>query len=98
MVNTSRRDYYYRGKNHWQNDIWDEKGDNHYFIDRTLMFQYSFQQLCKSLGLKYKQVQIINTYESAKWVGSDDVWYLQKVKFYQENNIIFKCKKILYLI
>ena len=62
---TSRRDYYYRGKNYWQNDIWDEKGDNHYFINRSLMYQYSFQQLCKSLNLKYKQMQIINSYETA---------------------------------
>ena len=69
-----RRDYYYRGKGHWQNDIWDEKGDNHYFINRSLMYQYSFQQLCKSLGLKYKQMQIINSYESATWANSNEVW------------------------
>ena len=43
----------------------DEKGDNHYFINRSLMYQYSFQQLCKSLNLKYKQMQIINSYETA---------------------------------
>ena len=58
-----------------------KKGDNHYFIGRTLMFQYSFQQLCKSLGLKYKQVQMIDSYELAKWVGSDDVWAIAKTKF-----------------
>ena len=25
LVKRSRRDYYYRGKGYWQNDIWDEK-------------------------------------------------------------------------
>jgi hypothetical protein len=70
----SRRDYCYRDKGHWNNDIWDEKGDNNYFIGRSLMYQYSFQQLCKSLGLKYKQMQIINSYETAIWAGSNEVW------------------------
>ena len=41
--------------------------DNHYFINRSLMYQYSFQQLCKSLNLKYKQMQIINSYETANY-------------------------------
>ena len=53
------------------------------------MFQYSFQQLCKSLGLKYKQVQIINTYESAKWVGSDDVWPIAKGKSFIKRTTLF---------
>ena len=76
----SRRDYYYHGKNHWQNDLWDEKGDNHYFINRSLMYQYSFQQLCKSLNLKYKQMQIINSYETAIWAGTKEVWPFAKGK------------------
>ena len=76
----SRRDYYYRGKGYWQNDLWDEKGDNYYFIDRALMYQYSFQQLCKSLGLKYKQMQIINSYETAIWAGTKEVWPAAKGK------------------
>ena len=76
----SRRDYYYQGKSYWHNDTWDEKGDNYYFIDRTLMYQYSFQQLCKSLNLKYKQVQIINSYETATWANSKEVWPAAKGK------------------
>ena len=62
------------------------------------MFQYSFQQLCKSLGLKYKQVQIINTYESAKWVGSDDVCSIAKGKVLSREQHYFQMQKILYLI
>ena len=76
----SRRDYYYLGKEYWQNDIWDEKGDNHYFINRSLMYQYSFQQLCKSLNLKYKQMQIINSYETAMWAGTKEVWPVARGK------------------
>lgn len=79
----SRRDYWYFGQNYWKNDPWDEKGDNKYFIDRTLMFQYSFQQLCKSLNLKYKQFQMIDSYESATWVNQpnpNEVWPIAKGK------------------
>tara|TARA_Y100000114_G_C11750358_1_gene323951 strand:- start:1320 stop:2003 length:684 start_codon:yes stop_codon:yes gene_type:complete len=78
----SRRDYYYVNRNYWHNDLWDDKGDNHYFIGRSLMFQYSFQQLCKSLGLKYKQVQVINSYETACWANDKEVWPKAKGKVY----------------
>ena len=76
----SRRDYYYYDKGFWQNEVWDKNGDVRYFIDRTLMYQYSFQQLCKSLNLKYKQVQIINSYETATWSNSKEVWPVAKGK------------------
>ena len=76
----SRRDYYYRGKAYWQNDIWDEKGDNHYFINRSLMFQYSFQQLCKSFNLEYKHFQMIDSYETANWAGTKEIWPQAKGK------------------
>tara|TARA_B100000902_G_C26955579_1_gene737989 strand:- start:32 stop:718 length:687 start_codon:yes stop_codon:yes gene_type:complete len=75
-----RRDYYYYDKGYWQNEIWDKNGDVRYFIDRSLMYQYSFQQLCKSLNLKYKQVQIINSYETATWANSNEVWPVAKGK------------------
>ena len=65
------------------------KGDNHYFINRSLMYQYSFQQLCKSLNLKYKQMQIINSYETAiSGLAQKKFGQLQKVKYYQDKNTI----------
>tara|TARA_B100001057_G_scaffold141201_1_gene140941 strand:- start:1924 stop:2610 length:687 start_codon:yes stop_codon:yes gene_type:complete len=89
----ARRDYYYLDKSHWNNDIWDEKGDNHYFIGRTLMFQYSFQQLCKSLGLKYKQVQIIDSYETARWTDNPEVWPKARGKLLTRQEHYFEMQK-----
>ena len=89
----SRRDYFYMNKNYWHNDNWDEKGDSKYFIDRTLMFQYSFQQLCKSLGLKYKHFQMIDSYESAKWAGSEEVWPIAKGKVLSRQEYFLNMQK-----
>lgn len=68
----SRRDY--ANYDRWNNNIWDEKGDNKYFVSRMLRYQYSFQQVCKSLKIPYKQAQIIDSYEYASWSGSKEIW------------------------
>ena len=71
----SRRDYYdwdkKNNKEIWQNALWDQYGHNRYFIDRMMMYYYSLQQVCESLGIKYKQVQMINSHESATWYDPD---------------------------
>ena len=89
----SRRDYYYVNRNYWHNDLWDDKGDNHYFIGRSLMFQYSFQQLCKSLGLKYKQVQVINSYETACWANTKEIWPKARGKVLSRSDHYFHMQK-----
>ena len=68
----SRRDW----KTHdlWLSNKWDEKGDNKYFVYRMLRYQYSFQQICKSLNIRYKQAQIIDSYEYACWSNTKEVW------------------------
>lgn len=44
---------------------WDTHGDMEYFITRSLRYYYTFQQLCKSLKISYKQTHILDPYESA---------------------------------
>ena len=74
----SRRDYYdwdkKNNKEIWQNALWDQYGHNRYFIDRMMMYYYSLQQVCKSLGIKYKQVQMIRSHESATSYGQYETW------------------------
>jgi hypothetical protein len=67
-----RRDY--SNSDRWNNKIWDERGDNKYFVDRMLRYQYSFQQVCKSLKLSYKQAQIIDSYDYACWSDTKEIW------------------------
>ena len=58
----------------WGNMQWDTHGDNRYFIDRMMMYIYSFQQVCKSLGIKYKQVQMIGSHETATSYPNYETW------------------------
>ena len=44
---------------------WDTHGDMDYFIKRSLRYYYSFQQVCKSLNIPFKQIHILDPYESA---------------------------------
>ena len=44
---------------------WDTHGDMDYFIKRSLRYYYTFQQICKSLNIPFKQVHILDPYESA---------------------------------
>ena len=75
-----------------------KKGDNHYFINRSLMYQYSFQQLCKSLNLKYKQMQIINSYETATWAVQKKFGTVAKGKVLSRQEHYLQMQKNLYLI
>ena len=44
---------------------WDTHGDMDYFIKRSLRYYYTFQQVCKSLNIPFKQIHILDPYESA---------------------------------
>lgn len=44
---------------------WDTHGDMDYFIKRSLKYYYTFQQVCKSLNIPFKQIHILDPYESA---------------------------------
>jgi len=45
----------------------DTHGDMDYFIKRSLRYYYSFQQVCKSLNIPFKQVHILNPTRAAIW-------------------------------
>ena len=44
---------------------WDNHGDMKYFMMRSLRYYYSLQEVCKSLKVPYKQIHILDPYESA---------------------------------
>ena len=44
---------------------WDNHGDMKYFMIKSLRYYYSLQEVCKSLKVPYKQIHILDPYESA---------------------------------
>ena len=44
---------------------WDNHGDMKYFMMKSLRYYYSLQEVCKSLKVPYKQIHILDPYESA---------------------------------
>ena len=44
---------------------WDNHGDMKYFMMRSLRYYYSLQEVCKSLKVPFKQIHILDPYESA---------------------------------
>jgi len=50
---------------------WDTHGDMNYFIKRSLRYYYTFQQVCKSLNIPFKQIHILDPYKSA--IGEEKV-------------------------
>tara|TARA_B100000927_G_C16421690_1_gene451635 strand:+ start:65 stop:805 length:741 start_codon:yes stop_codon:yes gene_type:complete len=67
---------------------WDNHGDMKYFQMKTLMYQYSLQEVCKSLNVPHKQIHILDPYESAvaeqtEMYGEDK--HLQKQEWSMNN-------------
>ena len=58
-----RRDF--KVGNRKYNIRWDNHGDMKYFMMRSLRYYYSLQEVCKSLKVPYKQIHILDPYESA---------------------------------
>mgnify|MGYP006081368751 FL=1 len=44
---------------------WDTHGDMNYFIKRSLRYYYTFQQVCKTLNIPFKQMHMLEPYKSA---------------------------------
>lgn len=44
---------------------WDNHGDMKYFMIKSLRYYYSLKEVCKSLKVPYKQIHILDPYESA---------------------------------
>ena len=58
-----RRDF--KVGNRKYNIRWDNHGDMKYFMMKSLRYYYSLQEVCKSLKVPYKQIHILDPYESA---------------------------------
>ena len=57
----------YQNKTYWRNDRTDFRGDMIYWIDRSIRYQYAFQNLMKQEKLNYIQVQMISLYKGHIW-------------------------------
>jgi len=60
-----RRDY--SVKNYWTNDMFDSRGDIEYWIKRSLRYYYSFQNMCETLKIPYRQFQMIHLFKGYIW-------------------------------
>lgn len=81
-----RRDF--KVGNRKYNIRWDNHGDMKYFMMKSLRYYYSLQEVCKSLKVPYKQIHILDPYESAvieqnEMYGEDKV---QQKQNYSMNN------------
>lgn len=66
-----RRDY--ENKERWTNDRQDIRGDLKYWVERSIRYQYAFQNLMEQEKLPYIQFQMISLYRG-------HVWELKKLK------------------
>lgn len=66
-----RRDYQLSTRitnnRYWTNDSTDVKGCIEYWVDRSIRYYYSFQNVCENLKVPYRQVQILNLYRGYIW-------------------------------
>lgn len=88
--NAVRRDYELGSR--WTNIRWDNKGDMHYFIKRSLRYFYSFQTFCERYNLPFKQVQMLSLftdplYEQDRVNGRVD--YNSALKTFVESDYFF---------
>jgi len=56
---SERRDWQKQNKT-WNNERFDIKGTNEYWIQRQIRYYYSFQILCEYIKVPYKQVQMLS--------------------------------------
>ena len=60
-----RRDY--KTKDRWTNDRQDMRGDLKYWVERSIRYQYAFQNLMEQEKLPYLQFQMISLYRGHAW-------------------------------
>jgi len=60
-----RRDY--GSKERWTNDRQDIRGDLKYWVERSIRYQYAFQNLMEQEKLPYIQFQMISLYRGYVW-------------------------------
>ena len=60
-----RRCYKYQTR--WSNDRTDQRGDLNYWIERSIRYQYAFQNLMEQEDIPYRQWQMISLYKGHLW-------------------------------
>ena len=60
-----RRDY--ESKDRWTNDRQDIRGDLKYWVERSIRYQYAFQNLMEQTKLPYMHFQMISLYRGHLW-------------------------------
>ena len=79
-----RRDY--ENKERWTNDRQDIRGDLKYWIERSIRYQYAFQNLMEQSKLPYIHFQTISLYKGHLWEmrtkQNVNEQYLQKLRKY----------------
>jgi hypothetical protein len=51
----------------WSNDRIDYRGDLEYWINRSVRYYYTFQEISKHLKIPFRQVQMVNLFKSYLW-------------------------------
>tara|TARA_B100001758_G_scaffold247847_1_gene267703 strand:+ start:6218 stop:7018 length:801 start_codon:yes stop_codon:yes gene_type:complete len=80
----------------WTNLYFDEKGDIHYHILKSIRLQYAFQNLCKQLELPYCQFQMLSLWKAyihEKKAGNTGEWereFFNLIKSTGYNSLINK--------
>ena len=72
-----RRDY--NTKDRWTNDRQDMRGDLKYWVERSIRYQYAFQNLMEQTQLPYLHFQMISLYRG-------HVWELKKTNFKKQKS------------
>ena len=57
----------YKIKNRWTNDREDRRGDLSYWTEKSIRYQYAFQNLMEQARLPYLQFQMISLYRGYLW-------------------------------
>jgi len=73
----------------WTASRYDTKGDIPYFIARSYRYYYSLQQICKSLDIPYRQVQMISLFEHfCREIQIEDGHPMMHLRRNKEQNIL----------
>lgn len=56
-----------RYKTRWNSYLFDNKGDDYYFLYKSLRYQYSISKVCEALNIPLKHFQMLEPYETADY-------------------------------
>jgi len=78
-----RRDYQIGSPPWWTNDMMDFRGCIEYWIDRSLRYYYSFQNVCENLNVPFRQFQMLNLYTGWMYEQRDTLKGNKRTQMYE---------------